>query len=80
MRLANILALASLAFQGGVHALSGRPSELFQPERRELLQDVVTFDNYSLLINGERLFIVSVTTAKENRGQLLNKSLYLVLG
>lgn len=59
MRLANILTLASLALQGGVHALSGRPSGLFHPERRELLQDIVTFDNYSLLINGERLMIYS---------------------
>lgn len=59
MRLTNTIALASLAFRGGVHALSGRPGALFHPDRRELLQDVVTYDNYSLLINGERLMIFS---------------------
>lgn len=59
MRLVNIFTLASLAVQGGAHALSGRPSDLFHPERRTLLQDVVTFDNYSLLLNGERLMIFS---------------------
>lgn len=58
MRLTNILTLAVLALQGG-HALRGRPDELFRPERRDLLQDVVTFDNYSLSINGERLMIYS---------------------
>lgn len=57
MRLASTL-LGSL---GIVQALTGgRPNTLFHPERRELLQDVVTFDNYSLLINGERLFIVRI--------------------
>lgn len=60
MRLTSILALAALALQGGAHAaLSGRPGDLFRPERRELLQDVVTYDNYSLLLNGERLMIFS---------------------
>lgn len=54
MRLTDILPLALL---GTAHALSGRPGGLFHPERRELLQDVVTFDNYSLFINGERAMI-----------------------
>ena len=58
MRLAAILNLAALALQGS-HALLGRPSHLFHPEHRDLLQDVVTFDNYSLLINGERQLIYS---------------------
>lgn len=58
MRLSSIFALAAFAAQGSC-ALSGRPSTLFHPERRELLQDVVTFDNYSLFINGERAMIFS---------------------
>lgn len=61
MRLTSTLTLASVALQGGAHALSGRPGALFPPaaaaERRELLQDVVTYDNYSLLVNGERLMV-----------------------
>lgn len=58
MKLTKALTLAALALQGS-HALRGRPDQLFHPERRELLQDIVTFDNYSLLINGERVMIYS---------------------
>lgn len=56
MRLTSVLSLATLAAQG-TYALLGRPSHLVH--NRDLLQDVVTFDNYSLLINGERKFIYS---------------------
>lgn len=59
MRLTKTITFASLAFHGSVHALSGRPGDLFHLGKRELLQDVVTYDNYSLLINGERLMIFS---------------------
>lgn len=58
MRLIKTLTVAALAVQSS-YALQGRPDQLLHPERRELLQDVVTFDNYSLLINGERLLIYS---------------------
>lgn len=56
MRLTSVLSLATLAAQGTC-SLLGRPSHLLH--QRDLLQDVVTFDNYSLLINGERKFIYS---------------------
>ncbi|KAG8167883.1 hypothetical protein KVR01_003572 [Diaporthe batatas] len=56
MRLTSTLSLATLAAQG-TYALLGRPSHLFHT--RDLLQDVVTFDNYSLFINGKREFIYS---------------------
>lgn len=59
MRLFATLLAGLLALPGFTVALSGRPSTLFQPDRRELLQDVVTFDNYSLFINGERTMIYS---------------------
>ncbi|KAF3768705.1 family 35 glycoside hydrolase [Cryphonectria parasitica EP155] len=62
MRLTGILPLALLgaaATTAHAAALTGRPPQLFRPDRRELLQDVVTYDNYSLLINGERLMIYS---------------------
>lgn len=56
MRLTSILSLAC-----GAHALSGRPGGLLRPDgrRRELLQDVVTYDNDSLLVGGERLMVFS---------------------
>lgn len=59
MRLLTTLTTGLLALPGLTSALIGRPSTLFHPERRELLQDVVTFDNYSLFINGERTMIFS---------------------
>lgn len=60
MKLSGILTLAVLAAQASSFALSGRPSTLLHhPGRRELLQDVVTFDNASLFINGERLMLFS---------------------
>lgn len=59
MRLLSTLTTGLLALPELTSALSGRPSTLFHPERRELLQDVVTFDNYSLFINGERTMIFS---------------------
>lgn len=58
MKLSSTLILAALAAHGSC-ALTGRPNTLFRPDRRELLQDVVTFDNYSLFIHGERLMIFS---------------------
>lgn len=61
MRLLTNLTAGLLALSGltAAAALSGRPSTLFHPDRRELLQDAVTFDNYSLFINGERTMIYS---------------------
>lgn len=36
-----------------------RPTEVIQPYKRAPLQDIVTWDEHSLFINGERLFIYS---------------------
>ena len=62
MKLSSYLALASLASQGcDALALGGRPNALIRsdPEKRALLQDIVTWDEHSLFINGERLMIFS---------------------
>lgn len=60
MRLSGLLTFASLALQGcNALAFQGRPYDLFKIDDRDLLQDVVTFDEKSLFINGERLMIFS---------------------
>lgn len=41
-------------------ALSGKPQHFIQPYRRgEPLQDIVTWDEHSLLIRGERVMLYS---------------------
>lgn len=40
-------------------SVGGRPSDLIRSDRRTLRQDAVTFDEHSLFINGERLFLYS---------------------
>lgn len=64
MRFSSALALAPLALSQGaqaVHIRGGRPNDLLgeAPDKRELLQHVVTWDPDSLFINGERVFIFS---------------------
>ncbi|KAJ9155583.1 Beta-galactosidase [Pleurostoma richardsiae] len=62
MKLLDGVVLASLALRGcSALTMGGRPHALIRggPEKRALLQDVVTFDEYSLFINGERLMIFS---------------------
>ena len=62
MRLSTCLTLAASAFQGcNALALGGRPNALIRsnPETRALLQDIVTWDEHSLFINGERVMIFS---------------------
>ncbi|KAK3935692.1 glycoside hydrolase [Diplogelasinospora grovesii] len=65
MRLLSTVAVAALlAFSQSCKALhlrGGRPSLLLKEdaEKRALLQDVVTWDNHSLFIHGERIMIFS---------------------
>ncbi|KAH8799443.1 glycoside hydrolase family 35 protein [Xylogone sp. PMI_703] len=63
MRLLSTIAVALLTASQGCDAIAlrGRPSTLLNagPAPRALLQDIVTWDEHSLLINGERLMIFS---------------------
>lgn len=59
MRLLAALTTGLLSLAPLTTAISGRSSKLVPLAHRELLQDVVTFDNYSLFINGERTLIYS---------------------
>ena len=56
-----VLLLHWLLFTLHASALNirGKPTELIKSDKRALLQDIVTFDEHSLFINGERLFLYS---------------------
>lgn len=63
MRLFSAIAVALLTANQGCDAIAlrGRPNALLNvgPSPRALLQDIVTWDEHSLFINGERLMIFS---------------------
>ena len=63
MRLRSSIAIASLAATHACNALAvgGRPGALIRDDngKRAPLQDIVTFDERSLFINGERVMIFS---------------------
>jgi hypothetical protein len=63
MRLLSAIAVALLTLSQGcdASALRGRPNTLINPGStpRALLQDIVTWDEHSLFINGERIMIFS---------------------
>jgi len=63
MRLLRSLALTAAALQAGCRALgtAGRPHLLIRadPAKRELLQNIVSWDENSLFIHGERVMIFS---------------------
>lgn len=63
MRFSSSIAIASLATANVCDALAvgGRPGALIRNDngKREALQDVVTFDEHSLFIHGERVMVFS---------------------
>lgn len=75
MKLFGLLTATLMAVEAR-SVIRGRPFELFQPHERALLQDIVTFDEHSLFINGERATIFS---AEMHPFRLPVPSLYLDL-
>lgn len=51
--------LSALAVSADALAIAGRPNTLIKPYKRELLQDIVTWDNSSLFVHGERVLFYS---------------------
>ncbi|KAF2128763.1 glycoside hydrolase family 35 protein [Dothidotthia symphoricarpi CBS 119687] len=49
------LAFALLPLQTAARALGGKPSDFILPEKRAPLQDIVTWDEHSLFVHGERI-------------------------
>ncbi|KAF1956364.1 beta-galactosidase precursor [Byssothecium circinans] len=58
---ATAVALACLAVEAtaGASVAAGRPLDWIRPYKREVLQDIVTWDEETIFINGERLFLYS---------------------
>ena len=58
-RVAAFLCFLLLTVLGRALSIRGKPLELLKHDKRQSLQDIVTFDEHSLFINGERLFLYS---------------------
>ncbi|KAF2266782.1 hypothetical protein CC78DRAFT_107270 [Lojkania enalia] len=61
-RLFNVvsaIALSCLAIEAAARATGWSPEHWIVPYKREALQDIVTWDEHSLFVNGERVFFYS---------------------
>ncbi|SMR58814.1 unnamed protein product [Zymoseptoria tritici ST99CH_1E4] len=54
---AALLSLTALQVAG--LAISGKPNLMIKPYKREVLQDIVTWDEHSIFINGDRVMLYS---------------------
>ncbi|OJD37610.1 glycoside hydrolase family 35 protein [Diplodia corticola] len=60
MKLSTGLLAASLASQAlGAAVSAGKPTDMIKPYKREALQDIVTWDEHSIFVNGERIIFLS---------------------
>ncbi|KNG51415.1 glycoside hydrolase family 35 protein [Stemphylium lycopersici] len=59
LRLGSAVALGCLAVESAARAVGYSPKEWVKPYRREALQDIVTWDEDSLFVHGERIFLYS---------------------
>ena len=57
--LCRLVVLLSVAAIAPAAALHGKPTDLIKPYKRAPLQDIVTWDEHSLYVNGERVFLYS---------------------
>ncbi|KAF2189615.1 glycoside hydrolase family 35 protein [Zopfia rhizophila CBS 207.26] len=61
-RLFNLVgaaAISCLAIESAARAVGYSPKDWIRPYKRESLQDIVTWDEHSLFVNGERIFLYS---------------------
>lgn len=59
MRLSGAVVLSCLALESAARAVGYSPKDWIQPYKRDPLQNIVTWDEHSLYVNGERLFLYS---------------------
>ncbi|GME65761.1 Glycoside hydrolase family 35 [Neofusicoccum parvum] len=59
MKLSTGLLAAGLASTALGYVVGGKPKDLIKPYKREALQDIVTWDEHSLFVNGERVIFLS---------------------
>ena len=53
------IVLSCLALQSSGLSLKGKPNGIIRPYKRELLQDIVTWDEHSIFVRGERVLFYS---------------------
>ncbi|KAI8936509.1 hypothetical protein NX059_006914 [Plenodomus lindquistii] len=58
-KLGGAIALACLTLEGAARAIGGSPKDWIKPYKRAALQDIVTWDEHSLFVHGERIFLYS---------------------
>jgi hypothetical protein len=59
LKLSGAVALSCLAVETAARALAFQPEQWIAPYKREVLQDIVTWDKDSIFVNGERIFLYS---------------------
>ncbi|KAH7114441.1 glycoside hydrolase superfamily [Dendryphion nanum] len=57
--LVGAIGLSCLAIESAARAVGYSPKEWIQPYKREPLQNIVTWDEHSLYVHGERIFLYS---------------------
>ncbi|KAI4947681.1 hypothetical protein J4E91_006503 [Alternaria rosae] len=58
-KLAGAVALGCFAIESAARAVGYSPQQWIKPYKREALQDIVTWDEDSLFVHGERIFLYS---------------------
>ncbi|KAF2034960.1 beta-galactosidase precursor [Setomelanomma holmii] len=58
-KLSGAIALSCLAIESAARAVGYSPNEWIKPYKREALQDIITWDEDSIFVNGERIFLYS---------------------
>jgi hypothetical protein len=56
-KLRHALLWAGLACTAASIAVGGKPSQMIKPYKREPLQDLVTWDEHSVFVRGERIML-----------------------
>ncbi|KAF1840936.1 glycoside hydrolase family 35 protein [Cucurbitaria berberidis CBS 394.84] len=59
LKFSSAVALSCLAIESAARAVGYSPHELIKPYKRAPLQDIVTWDEHSLFVHGERIFLYS---------------------
>ncbi|KAJ4367445.1 hypothetical protein N0V83_007028 [Neocucurbitaria cava] len=59
LKFSSAIALSCFAVEAAARAVGYSPKEWIRPYKREPLQDIVTWDEHSLFVHGERIFLYS---------------------
>lgn len=58
-KLCHAALLSVAALEATALTIGGKPNLMIKPYKREALQDIVTWDEHSLFVRGERVFFYS---------------------